>query len=65
MPSHVVGFTWSFSLNSFGFFCQLMEAFQTGPTGLSVASHVVMEPSNVLDRARIHLLQTVENNAKD
>ena len=42
-----------------------MAAFQTGLPGLSVVSHVIMELSNEIDRAPIHPLQTVENNAKD
>ena len=42
-----------------------MEGFQTGLPGLNVASHVEMELNSVIDRAPIHLLQTVENNAKD
>jgi len=44
---------------------QSMEGFQTGLPGLNVASHVEMELNSVIDRAPIHLLQTVENNAKD
>lgn len=42
-----------------------MAAFQTGLPGLSVVSHVIMELSSEIDRAPIHPLQTVENNAKD
>ena len=42
-----------------------MAAFQTGLPGLSVVSHVIMELNSEIDRALIHSLQTVENNAKD
>ena len=42
-----------------------MAGFQTGLPGLIVVSHVIMELSSEIDRAPIHLLQTVENNAKD
>lgn len=41
------------------------KGFQTGLTGLSVVSQVAMELNSVIDRAQIHLLQTVENNAKE
>lgn len=44
---------------------QLMAGFQTGLPGPSVVSRVIMEPRSEIDRALIHLLQTVENNAKD
>jgi len=42
-----------------------MEGIQSGLPGLNVASHVEMELNSVIDPAPIHLLQTVENNAKD
>ena len=42
---------------------QLLEAFQTGPTGLNVASHVVGELSCVIDHAPIHDQETMEQNA--
>lgn len=43
---------------------QLMEASQTGLPGLCVLSHLAMELNGEIDRAPIHPLQTVENNAK-
>ena len=49
----------------FVFFRQLMEAFQTGLHGLSVAAHVATELNSAIDRAPILLLRTVENTAKD
>ena len=38
-----------------------MEGIPTGPPGLSVVSHVVMELNSVIDHAPIHRL----NSAKD
>ena len=46
-------------------FVQLLEAFQTGPTGLNVASHVVGELNFVIDHAPIQDQETMEQNAWD
>jgi len=44
---------------------RLLEAFQTGPPGLNVASHVVAELNNETDYAPIHDQETMEQNARD
>ena len=42
-----------------------MEGMQSGPPGLSVVSHVVMELNSVIDHVPIHRLQTMEHHAQD
>jgi len=51
----------------FLFLCQLLRAFQNGPSGLNVASHVAVELNSVTDHAPIHDhdQKTMEPNAKD
>ncbi|XP_078382176.1 uncharacterized protein LOC144664826 [Oculina patagonica] len=44
---------------------QLTEGIQTGPPGLTVVSHVVMELNSVTDHAPIHRLQTMEHHAEE
>ena len=45
------------------FFVQLLEAFQTGPTGLNLASHVMRELNHVIDHVPIQDQETMEQNA--
>jgi len=44
---------------------QLLEAFQNGPFGLNVASHVAVELNSVTDHAPTHDQKTTELNARD
>ena len=52
-------------ISTFGLLFQLTEGIQTGPPGLRVVSHVVMELNSVIDHATIQHLQTTEKRAKD
>lgn len=49
----------------FLFLCQLLRAFQNGPSGLNVASHVAEELNSVTDHAPTHDQKTTELNARD
>ena len=55
----VLSFVWFFC------FVQFLEAFQAGPVGLNVVSHVVGEPNCVIDHAPIQDQETMEQNALD
>lgn len=43
----------------------MLEGIQTGPPGLNVASHVVVELNSVTDHAPTHDLETMEENVGD